>query len=355
MGDYSSVSPKAWPVKGEFDFRLETKVVLVTGGAGFMGSWLVDELVNRGHEVISADSLLGGKKRNVNPDCRFVRADLRRRSKISSIIKRVDVLFHLAAYAAEGQSLFSPISINDINITPMNNLLVECVNNNVQRFVFTSSMAVYGDQAPPFSEELNRLPVDPYGAAKAYCETMLEIFAKNYGLEFVIIRPHNVYGPRQNTSDPYRNVLGIWINQILRRKPPLIYGDGEQKRAFSYVDDITSSLADSGFSKKVNGEVLNLGSNEVVTINEACKLLLELMGSDFQPEYLPPRSGEVKNAFCTIEKSVKLLGYETRHPIRVGLQKMIEWARKVGPQRPTYTFPLEITKNAPKVWIERSI
>lgn len=320
-----------------------------------MGSWLVDELVKRGHEVISTDNLLGGKRSNVNRDCKFVRADLRQRNRIRPIIKGVHVVFHLAAYAAEGQSLFSPISINDVNITPMNNLLVECVNNNVQRVVFTSSMAVYGSQTPPFSEELDRRPVDPYGAAKAYCETMLEIFAKNFGLEFVIIRPHNIYGPRQNISDPYRNVLGIWINRRLRGKPPLIYGDGEQKRAFSYVDDITPPLAESGFSNKVKNEIVNLGSDEVVTINEACRIFLDKLGSDFKPEYLPPRPGEVKNAYCTIEKSVKLLGYETKHPLRVGLEKMTAWAKSKGPIKLTYTLPLEITKNAPRTWIEKSV
>jgi UDP-glucose 4-epimerase len=336
--------------------HLTTNCILVTGGAGFMGSWLGDELLRRGNDVIAVDSLLGGKKENVNPGCKFVKADVRSRKQVDAILSEgVDVIFHLAAYAAEGQSIFSPISINEINIAPMNNLLVAAVNNNVKRFVFASSMAVYGDQEPPFSETLPRRPEDPYGAAKAYCENMLEIFGRVYGLEYVIVRPHNVYGPKQNIADPYRNVLGIWINRIMRNKSPLIYGDGEQKRAFSYIEDVTPALANAGFYAKAQGQIINLGSDEVVTINEACRLVLELTGTTFKPEHIPARANEVKYAYCTAEKSVKVLDYKTRHPLRSGVQKMIEWARAVGKQEPTYTLPLEITKNAPKVWIDRSI
>src|SRR5713101_7539236 len=213
-----------------------------------MGSWLVDKLVKQGHDVVSADNLLGGKKENINPDCKFVKADLVRRQEVGPVVKGVDLIFHLAAYAAEGQSIFSPIAINEINLIPMNNLLVEAVNNDVQRFVFTSSMAVYGRQKPPFDEKLAREPEDPYGTAKTYCETMLEIFSHIYHFEHVILRPHNVYGPRQNITDPYRNVLGIWINRLLRGKPPLIYGDGKQTRAFSYIADITPAIANAGFT-----------------------------------------------------------------------------------------------------------
>jgi len=320
-----------------------------------MGSWLVDNLIDSGHEVVSADNLLGGKKENVNPDCKFVKADLVKRRQVKPLVKGVDIVFHLAAYAAEGQSIFSPISINEINLIPMNNLLVEAVNNNIERFVFTSSMAVYGDQTPPFDEGAPRRPEDPYGAAKSYCENVLEIFARVHGFEHVIIRPHNVYGPRQNVADPYRNVLGIWINRILRRKPPIIYGDGEQSRAFSYIEDVTPAIANAGFTSKAKGQVINVGSDEAVTIRKACSLLLQVMGSEFKPTFQEARLGEVKHAFCTIQKSIDLLRYETQHSLKDGLTKMVEWARQVGPQQPTYTLPLEITRGAPKVWVERTM
>jgi UDP-glucose 4-epimerase len=329
--------------------------VLVTGGAGFMGSHLVDELILRGHEVISVDNLSGGYKRNVNPNCKFIKMDLREYDKVKKIVKDIDIIFHLAAYAAEGQSIFSPIQINDINITPMNNLLVAAVNNNVERFIFTSSMAIYGNQKPPFDESMPRLPEDPYACGKAYCERMLEIFAKTYDFKYVITRPHNVFGPRQNIADPYRNVLGIWINRIMNNKPPYIYGNGNQTRAFSYIDDITPALANAGFYKKADNQIINLGSDEVVTINHACKLVLNAMNSNLKPIHTEKRPCEVMHAYCTVEKSKKLLDYETRHTLEQGIKKMVEWARKIGPQKPTYTLPLEITKKAPKVWIRKLI
>ncbi len=320
-----------------------------------MGSWLVDSLVEQGHEVVSSDSLLGGKRENINPDCEFVKADLVRREEVRPLVKAIDLIFHLAAYAAEGQSIFSPIAINEINLIPMNNLLVEAVNNNVQRFIFTSSMAVYGNQKPPFHEKLPRKPEDPYAAAKTYCETMLEIFSHTYHFEHVILRPHNVYGPRQNITDPYRNVLGIWINRILRGKPPIIYGDGKQTRAFSYIADVTPAITKAGFTPKAKNQTINIGSDEAVSVEKACRTLLKAMDSDFQPVHEPPRPGEVKHAYCTVQKSTNLLGYQTKHRLRDGLKKMVEWAKEVGPQEPTYTLPLEITKGAPTVWIEKTV
>ena len=320
-----------------------------------MGSWLVDELLKRGHNVTNVDNLSGGYMRNVNKDCNFVKMDLRDKKKVFKIVKGIDIIYHLAAYAAEGQSVFSPIEINDINITPMNNLLVAAVNNNVEKFVFTSSMAVYGNQKPPFDENMPRKPEDPYGCSKAYCERMLEIFSDIYDFRYTIIRPHNVYGPRQNIADPYRNVLGIWINMIMRKKRPFIYGDGEQTRAFSYIGDVTGPLANAGFYTKSDGKIINLGSDEVVTINKACRIVLDATGSKLKPIHVDPRPGEVKHAHCTVEKSKKFLDYRTKHKLWEGIEKMVAWARKIGPQEPTYTLPLEITKKAPKVWIEKLI
>jgi len=318
-----------------------------------MGSWLVDELLKRGHEVVSVDNLLGGSERNVNKECKFVKADMRIRDRVKEVVKGVEIIFHLAAYAAEGQSFFSPVAINEINIVPMNNLLVEAINKDVESFVFTSSMAVYGAQKPPFREDFPREPEDPYGAAKAYCETMLEIFAHTYGLHYTILRPHNVYGPRQNTADPYRNVLGIWINRILRNKSPLIYGKGDQTRAFSYVEDVTPAIANAAFHDKAKGQIINIGSDEVTTINDACQVLLETMGSEMEPLHEAARPGEVMHAYCTVRKSMDLLDYGTDHNLRQGLSKMVEWARNLGPQEPTYTLPLEITRKAPRVWLDR--
>lgn len=320
-----------------------------------MGSWLVDELIRRDYEVISVDYLKGGSRKNINQKCRFIEIDLRDTSKVEKVCEGVDVIFHLAAYAAEGQSFFSPIQINDLNITPTNNLLVAAINNDVRKIIFTSSMAVYGDQKPPFSEDMPRKPVDPYGCGKAYCERMLEVFSNTFGLKYTIIRPHNIYGPRQNIYDPFRNVLMIWINRIMKDKPPYIYGDGEQMRAFSYIEDVIPPLANAAFREKTDGEIINLGSNEVVTINKACKIVLEAMDSSLEPVHHKERPGEVKIAYCTTKKSKKLLDYTTKHSLKEGVIKMIKWAKKIGPQNAVYTLPLEIKKRAPDVWTNKLI
>lgn len=327
--------------------------VLVTGAAGFMGSWLVDRLLAEGHEVVGVDDLSGGYMENVNPGCTFVKGDLRDTAFVGKLVRDIDVIFHLAAYAAEGQSVFSPIEINEINIRPMNNLLVSAVNNGVGKFVFTSSMAVYGRQTPPFDESMPRRPEDPYGAAKAYCENMLEIFHDAHGLDYTIIRPHNVYGPRQNMADPFRNVLGIWINRIMHGRPPIIYGDGEQVRAFSWVESTSEAIARAGQQGIADSQIINVGSPRKISINEACRLVLHAMHSDMQPLYEEARPQEVKYAYCTTAKSEELLGYRERYTLEEGVMRMVEWARSIGPQEPTYRLPLEITRNAPRVWVEK--
>lgn len=337
---------------------MKQKIILVTGSAGFMGSWLVNELLNRKHLVIGIDNLSGGNNSINHKNYIFHKIDLRNFDELENIFDdhNPEIIFHLAAYAAEGQSIYSPAAINDINLRSMNNLLVNAVNYSVERFVFTSSMAVYGTNMYllPFEEDSWRLPEDPYGCGKAYCERMLEIFYKLHGLEYCILRPHNVYGERQNITDPYRNVLGIWINQIMRNKRPTIYGDGRQTRAFSYIKDITSALANAGFYERAKNEIINLGNNEIVSINQACELLLAITESKLKPKYLPARK-EVKDAYCTIEKSKRLLDYKIKYNLERGLENMWKWAKKVGPKEPTYTLPIEIEKGCPKIWLNRGI
>lgn len=331
------------------------KNILVTGGAGFMGSWLVDELLQRGHNVTSVDDLSGGYMRNVNKECNFIKGDLRDTALVNRVMKGIDIVYHLAAYAAEGQSVFSPIEINDINIKPMNNLLVAAVNNGIGRFVFTSSMAVYGNQKAPFSEDMPRRPEDPYGAGKAYCENMLEIFQAAHGLDFTIIRPHNVYGPKQNIADPFRNVLGIWINRLMGNRHPIIYGSGEQVRAFSYIEESTKAIANAGFFEKARNQIINVGSPEKVTINDACSQVLRIMASEQRPEHVPPRPQEVALAYSTTEKSERLLDYRNTHSLEEGISEMVLWAREIGAQEPTYKVPLEITRSAPEVWVRKTM
>lgn len=350
---------------------------LVTGAAGFIGSHLTNFLINEGHDVVALDNLEGGKREYVNPKASFLLADLRYKKSIDQIydkIERPEVIFHLAAHAAEGQSVFNPIYTVNSNVIGFLNLFTAALNRGFGTFIFTSSMAVYGKKkmltswrADPkrtgimiekiigFSEHQKQKPVDPYGVSKAAIERLLEIYSEEFGFNYVIIRPHNLYGPRQSLTNPYRNVFGIWMNRIMHEKPPIIYGDGEQRRAFSCIDDCTPYIAKSAWTKAAYNEIINIGSDEVHTINEACELLMEAMDYRGQVIYARKRPLEVKNAWCSQEKARKLLGYKEKTSLKEGLAKMAEWALSVGPQPFKYWDSFEIKKKVPEVWSEKML
>ncbi len=339
--------------------------ILVTGAAGFMGSHLVDALVADGHTVYGVDDLSGGYIRNVNPRSDFTKLDLRKRRATELYITKVrpEILFHLAADATEGRSQFTPISATERNYLAYLYTLVPCIKYGLKRVVLTSSMSVYGTQKSPFSEEMPRKPEDIYAIAKTAMEEATEILSNVHGFEYVIARPHNVYGPKQNLSDPYRNVVGIFINCILNNKNFYIYGDGEQKRAYTYIDDFNPYFVKTGFNKNVVGEIINIGPSEEYTINELARIVLRTffpkgnVPKHFQPKYLPPRPMEVKEAFCTNDKAKKLLGYKTGTTLEEGVRKMVAWARKMGPQSFKYLKNgLEITtSDTPQVWSHKLI
>src|SRR3989338_1803227 len=334
--------------------------ILVTGAAGFMGSHLVDALLDLGHEVYSLDDLSGGYMENVNPKSHFVQIDLREREKVEEFINETkpQIIFHLAADATEGRSQFTPINCTQRNYMAYLNLLVPAIRNKVEKVILTSSMSVYGSQKPPFVETMDRKPEDIYAISKTSMERATEILSEVHGFKYVIIRPHNVYGPRQNLADPYRNVIAIFINCLLNNKHFYIYGKGEQKRAFSYIDDFTPYFAQSGFSKECNGEVINIGPKEGHTINELVNIVLKVFFPDgnvpkhLKPQYLPLRPQEVMEAYCTNDKAKKLLGYTTSVTLKQGVRKMIEWARKKGPQKFKYLKGgVELkTKDLPQTW-----
>lgn len=317
-----------------------------------MGSHLVDHLMNDGYEVVVLDNLTRGKRDYVNPKAQLVFGDLRDVNSCVNAVEGVDCIFHLGAHAAEGQSVFAPKFTFDVNVGGFLNLFVEAINQEVQTFVFTSSMAVFGNQPQlPMREDQPRQPEDPYGITKASIERLLEVYSRVYDFNYVIIRPHNVYGPRQSLSNPYRNVIGIWMNRIMLNKPPIIYGDGEQTRAFTYIDDCTPYLAKSAFTEEAYGEIINIGSEEVVTINEACRVVLEKMGSNLKPLYRPARPLEVKHAYCSSEKAKRILGYCTNTRFERGIEKMAEWAKTRGPEPFNYAVEkFEIVKKVPDVW-----
>lgn len=344
--------------------RVKKQKIVVTGSAGFIGSHLVDYLSSKGYKVWGIDDLSGGFMRNVSREARktFFKLDLKNRSLTSKVLSKIkpDVVYHLAAWAHEGLSQFSPVLITENNYNSYLNVLVSAIMNDVKRIVCCSSMSVYGDQEAPFSEKMARKPVDIYAVAKTAMEEATEILAKVYGYEYVIVRPHNVYGPNQNMADPYRNVVAIFINRMLMNKPFYIYGDGEQKRAFTYIDDIIPQLANAGFSDKVNGEIINLGVRTEHTINQLANRVLECFDrtsiKKYGPIYLKNRPLEVKEAFCTSDKAQKLLGIYPETSLREGISKMVDWAKGLGPQVPVYLPTLELSgENTPKTWKHKLI
>lgn len=338
--------------------------ILVTGSAGFIGSFVVDYLINKGFKkVYGVDDLSGGFLSNVNKKNNFIKLDLREKEKTAKLIKKIkpQLVYHLAADAAEGRSQFVPISCTQRNYNAYLNLLIPLVKYGLKKIVMVSSMSVYGAQQVPFSEDIYPKPEDIYGVNKFAMEKSTEVLSKVFQFNYTIIRPHNVYGPRQNFTDPYRNVVAIFINSILNKKNFYIYGDGKQKRAFTYIDDCAPHIAEAGFSDRANGEIFNVGPEKYYSINQLGGFILkEFFGSDipknFKPEYLPLRPQEVVEAYCTSRKAARILKYKTNTIFEDGIKKTIEWAKKYGPWKPIYLKDLElISKDTPKTWVKKLI
>ncbi len=340
------------------------KRILVTGSAGFMGSHLVDYLIDKGCEVYGLDDLSGGYTRNVNPKSQFTVLDLRNKQATAAYINKIkpDLIYHLAADATEGRSQFTPVESNERNYSSYLNLLVPAIKNGLKRMLLTSSMSVYGNQEPPFTEELPIRPEDIYAISKASMEQATKILADVHNFEFTIIRPMNVYGPRQNKADPYRNVIGIFINKLLEGKQYYIYGDGNHHRAFTYIDDCVPPMAEAAFMDNLHQEIINIGPEDEITINELSKIILEEFFPNaedraaFTPIHLPDRPKEVENAFLSNHKARKLLNYAPKTSLREGLRQMLVWARAIGYEKPKYLDSLELeSANTPRTWKEKLI
>lgn len=328
--------------------------ILITGAGGFMGSHLLDLLIEQGHQVTGIDDYSTGTYKHPQ----IIDLDLKDAMRVKEVVDffKPDILYHLASWAHEGLSQFAPIKITENNYNAYLNVLVPCINNGVKRVVCCSSMSVYGNQTPPFNEDLETKPEDIYAISKASMEKATEILADVHGFEYVIIRPHNVYGERQALHDPYRNVIAIFMNRVMKGLPPIIYGDGEQTRAFSYIRDVNPYIAEAGFSKKVVGEIINIGPTKDYTINYLAQTVLDAFKSDLKPIHYPDRPREVKHAFATNEKAIKLLDYKTTTPFEVGVNKMARWALKEGSKEFVYLDKLELTgKKVPKTWLKQEM
>lgn len=299
---------------------------LVTGGAGFIGCHVASLLIKHGHKVIILDNLSTGNKRNIPLSAEFINQPLEYADP--NVFSNIDVVFHLASISGEAVSLYAPSACFNRNIAAAHNLIVNSLRFGVKRIIFTSSMAVYGNQiSPPFSEDDLCDPTDPYGLSKFTIEKLLQIYGEHSKLEWTILRLHNVYGPNMNLTDPYRGVVSIFMNRLLRGKPPVLYGDGSQLRAFTYVKDIIPDIVKAGFSKECNKQIINLGSSQVTQLLNLAKILCKLTGYNEEPKYLPPRLGEAKDAYTTTEKSKRLLGFKEKTSLDDGLQITLEWAK----------------------------
>lgn len=339
--------------------KLKKPKILVTGSAGFMGSHLYDQLFSIGHNVYGVDDLSGGFMRNVSQKKYFTKLDLRNRQKTAQYVAKLkpEIIFHLAADATEGRSQFTPFSAMDRNIVAYKNLLVPAIKHGLKKMILTSSMSVYGAQQVPFDEKMEPQPEDIYGISKAAMEKTTKVMSKVFGFKYVIIRPHNCFGTRQNLSDPYRNVIGIFINCLMRGKNFYIYGDGEQKRAFSFVDDVVPAVVKSAFEPGCEGKIINIGSDEPVTLNYLSQVVLEeffegkKFPAKFKPKYFSDRPQEVKYAYCSHIQARKLLGFKAKTKLRDGVKLMIKWAKSRGPQPFVYLTSLELDHpTTPKTW-----
>jgi UDP-glucose 4-epimerase len=326
-------------------------VSLVTGGAGFIGSHVAEHLVRKGHRVVVLDDLSGGFTENVPDGCRFVKGSILDHDLVDRLFDEqgFDYVYHLAAYAAEGLSHFIKRFNYNNNVIGSVNLINASVNHGVRRFVFTSSIAVYGAGQSPMSEAMTPSPEDSYGIAKFAVEQELRASHEMFGLEYSIFRPHNVYGERQNVGDRYRNVVGIFMNQLLQGEPMTIFGDGEQERAFTHIDDVAPVIADAVDIAGARNEVFNVGADVPFTVNHLARLVAAAMKCDCNIKYLDARN-EVKIAFSDHTKADRVFGGQKKTSLEDGIRAMAQWVSKHGARKSGVFEGIEIEKNLPASW-----
>jgi UDP-glucose 4-epimerase len=329
--------------------------IFITGIAGFLGSHLADRMLALGHEVVGNDSLIGGYKDNIPKGATFYEADCCDIDKMVKIMKGCDIVYHTAATAHEGLSIFSPNFITKNIFQASVSTISAAAQNKVKRFVYCSSMARYGNQEYPFKETQAPQPVDPYAIAKVAGEEVLKCIAELNDMEWVVAIPHNIVGPRQNYEDPYRNVMSIMINRVLQGKPPIIYGDGEQMRCFSYIDDCIYCLEKLALDPNIKNDTFNIGPDEeFVTIKKLAEIIIEELDFNESPIHMPARPKEIKFATCDSTKARQVLGYETKTTLREAVRQTINYIKSRGHRPFVYDYPLEIVnKYTPKTWSER--
>lgn len=326
-------------------------ISLVTGGAGFIGAHVVRELLAMGDRVVVLDDLSGGFTDNIPPGATFIKGSILDHKLIDQIFSeyKFDHVYHLAAYAAEGLSHFIKRFNYNNNLIGSVNLINASVNFGVKCFVFTSSIAVYGGAQLPMTEDTIPQPEDSYGISKYAVEQELKASHEMFGLNYVIFRPHNVYGEFQNIGDRYRNVIGIFMNQIMQEEPLTIFGDGSQTRAFSYISEISGTIARAAVTPEAFGEVFNVGADTPYSVNELAQVVGDCFGVKPSINYLPARN-EVLHAYSSHEKVRRFFPVPTPVSLAEGIERMATWARAHGPRKSSEFGEIEIERNLPPSW-----
>ncbi len=326
---------------------------LVTGGAGFIGAHVVNELVSLKHNVIVLDDLSGGFEENINPKAVFIKGNITNHLLLEELFNKYnfDYVYHLAAYAAEGLSHFIKRYNYNNNLIGSINLINESVKHKIKCFVFTSSIAVYGEGQLPMKEDMMPVPEDPYGIAKFAVEQELKVTKNMFGLDYIIFRPHNVYGEYQNIGDKYRNVLGIFMNQLLQNKPLTIFGDGNQTRAFSYIGDVAPYIAQSINVKNAYNNIFNIGADKEFSVNILAKVIMKTLKINADIKYLPERN-EVLNAYSDHSRAKEVFGITKLTSLEEGIDKMVTWVKKHGSRKTEKFAEIEIFEKLPSIWKE---
>lgn len=324
---------------------------LVTGGAGFIGSHVARHCRNAGHDVVVLDDLSGGFRDHVPEGVEFVQGSVTDYELVAELFERheFDYVYHLAAYAAEGLSHFIRRFNYTNNLVGSVNLINEAVRHQTKCFVFTSSIAVYGASQLPMEESMTPAPEDPYGISKFAVELDLQAAHEMFGLDYIIFRPHNVYGENQNIGDKYRNVIGIFMNQIMSGEPMTIFGDGTQTRAFSHIDDLAPHIARSVEVSRAYNEVINIGADQPCAVHKLAHVVADAFGVRPNIEYLPPRN-EVRHAYASHDKARRLFGNNTFVSLHQGIERMARWAQTVGARKSPPFKNIELRKNLPPSW-----
>jgi UDP-glucose 4-epimerase len=324
---------------------------LVTGVAGFIGAHVAQECLRQGLDVIGLDDLSGGFRENIPVGVTFVPGSITDDAAVEKLFAehQFDYVLHLAAYAAEGLSHFIRRFNYENNLGGSVALINASVRHQVKCFLFTSSIAVYGRGQVPMTEDLVPQPEDPYGISKYAVELDLRAARELFGLNYVVFRPHNVYGELQNISDKYRNVIGIFMNQLLKNQPMTIFGDGSQTRAFSYVGDIVGAMVRSLFHLECHGHTFNVGADQPYSVLDLAREVGVAVGADPRIVHLPARN-EVQHAYASHVKIHSFFGEQPRTPLPEGLRRMARWVKSVGAREPVRFNNIEVARNLPPSW-----